>query len=263
MAQVIDAVCANVPRTGVPRARVRRTRVPRAGVTFGLALAFIAMRTLASTAPEELKPYEASYNGIWHGMTVAASQLKLERTGDSWTFSSRSEGRGLGKLASGVFPPLQVSVVHVAGGAVQPQSFKSSGGSASKNTDLKYDWQAHRVTGTYEGTAVDLPLTPKVQDDGSVQLSLMVELLAGHTPASVQLIDKNSVRDYQFAREGDARLSTPLGEVATVIYRSQKANSPRVTRFWCAPERGYVPMKVEQTIGQDVQWTLLIQSLTR
>jgi hypothetical protein len=71
------------------------------------------------------------------------------------------------------------------------------------------------------------------------------------------------VRDYRFARDGEAKLSTPLGEIATVIYSAQKANSPRVTRFWCAPDRGYVPVKVEQTRGQDVQWTLLIQSLTR
>jgi len=119
------------------------------------------------------------------------------------------------------------------------------------------------VLGNDRVRMVAVPGDPRVQDDGSVQLSLMVELLAGHTPASVQLIDKNSVRDYQFARDGDAKLSTPIGEVATVIYRSQKANSPRVTRFWCAPDRGYVPMKVEQTIGRDVQWTLLIHSLTR
>ncbi|MFZ1907048.1 MAG: DUF3108 domain-containing protein [Steroidobacteraceae bacterium] len=229
----------------------------------GLMALALALALSGTAHGDELKPYQATYAGIWHGTTVAVSHLKLERTGDSWTFSSRSEPRGIGHLAANVFPPLQVSVVRVSGGDLQPLSFKSSGGSASKATDLNYDWQAHRVTGTYEGTRVDLPLTPQVQDDGSVQLSLMVKLLAGRTPTTVQLIDNNSVRDYQFAREGDARLSTPLGEIATVVYRSQKANSPRVTRFWCSPERGYVPMKVEQTKGSDVQWTLEIQSLTR
>jgi hypothetical protein len=216
-----------------------------------------------AVAADELKPYQATYAGIWHGMTVAISQLKLERTGDSWTFTSRSEPRGLGRLAAGVFPPLQTSVVRVSDATVQPQSFKSSGGSSSRNTDLHYDWQTRRVTGTYEGARIDLPLTSRVQDDGSVQLSLMVQLLAGQLPATVQMIDTNGVRDYRFARDGEAKLSTPLGEVATVIYSAQKANSPRVTRFWCAPDRGYVPLKVEQTRGQDVQWTLLIRSLTR
>jgi hypothetical protein len=83
------------------------------------------------------------------------------------------------------------------------------------------------------------------------------------TPERFSMIDKNSVREYRYAREGEATLQTPLGPVQTVVYRAQKAYSPRVTRFWCAPERGYVPMKVEQTKDNDVQWTMQIQSLTR
>ena len=224
--------------------------------------ALVVMSTVAAAA-EELKPYRATYNGIWHGMTVAVSTLKLEHTGATWTFSSRSEPRGIGKLASGVFPPAQVSVVQVNDDGVRPQSFKSSGGDASKSIELNYDWQSHKVVGTYESTKVDLPLTPQVQDDGSVQLDLMVELLAGRTPATVQLIDKNSVREYQFTRDGEATIGTPIGDVRTVVFKSQKKYSPRVTSFWCAPDRGYIPMKVQQKKGDDVQWTLEIQSLTR
>jgi hypothetical protein len=223
-----------------------------------------AVPIVSAAAPaHDLKPYTATYNGIWHGMTVAVSSLKLEQTGDTWTFSSRSEGRGIGKLASSVFPPLQVSVVRVTDQGVQPQSFKSSGGDASKSIELNYDWQSHKVTGTYEGTKVDLPLTPHVEDDGSVQLGLMVELLAGRTPPTVQIIDKNSVREYQFTRGEEATIHTPMGDVRTVVFKSQKKYSPRITSFWCAPDRGYIPMKVQQKKGEDVQWTLEIQSLTR
>ena len=216
-----------------------------------------------AVAADELKPYTATYNGIWRGMTVAVSTLQLEQTGDTWRFSSRSEGRGIGKLASGVFPPLQVSVVRVTDQGVLPQSFKSTGGDADKTILLNYDWQLHRVTGVYEGTEVSLPLTPQVQDDGSVQLALIVELLAGRTPPTVQLIDKNSVREYQFSRDGEATIKTALGDVQTVVFKSQKKNSPRITRFWCAPDRGYVPMRVQQKKGDDVQWTMEIQSLKR
>jgi Protein of unknown function (DUF3108) len=229
-------------------------------------VAVAAAALLGSTgaaAADELKPYTATYSGIWHGMTVAVSTLKLEQTGDTWTFSSRSEPRGIGRVASGVFPPLQVSVVRVTDRGVLPQSFKSSGGDQGKSIELNYDWQTHKVTGTYEGTQVDLPLTPQVQDDGSVQLGLMVELLAGHTPPGVQLIDKNSVREYQFTRDGEATIKTAMGDVRTVIFKSQKKYSPRVTRFWCASDRGYIPMRVQQKRDDDVQWTLEIQSLTR
>ena len=225
--------------------------------------AAVLLVSTAAAAPAELRPYTAIYNGIWKGMTVAVSTLKLEQTGDTWTFSSRSEPRGIGRMASGVFPPLQVSVVRITDKGVLPQSFKSSGGDPNKGIQLNYDWQNHRVTGVYEGTQVNLPLTPQVQDDGSVQLALMVELLAGRTPPTLQLIDKNSVREYQFTRDGEETIKTALGDVHTVVFKSQKKYSPRITRFWCAPDRGYVPMRVQQKKGDDVQWTLEIQILKR
>jgi hypothetical protein len=226
-------------------------------------IAAVLLAGSGAAAAEQLKPYTATYNGIWRGFTVAVSTLKLEQTGDTWTFSSRSEPRGIGKMASGVFPPLQVSVVRVTDQGVLPQSFKSSGGDSSKSVVLNYDWQTHKVTGTYESTKVDLPLTPQVQDDGSVQLALMVELLAGRTPPTLQLIDKDSVREYDFSRDTEATIKTALGDVHTVIFKSQKKYSPRITRFWCATDRGYVPVKVQQTKGDDVQWTMEIQSLKR
>jgi len=233
------------------------------GCARGLIVAALLLAGTGAAGADELRPYTATYNGIWRGMTVAVSTLKLEQTGDTWTFSSRSEPRGIGKLASGVFPPLQVSVVRVTDQGVLPQSFKSTGGDPGKSIELNYDWQAHRVTGTYEGTKVDLPLTPQVQDDGSVQLHLMVELLAGRTPASVQLIDKDGVREYEITSDGEATIKTPLGDAHTVVFKSQKKYSPRITRFWCAPDNGFIPLRVQQKRGDDVQWTLEIQSLTR
>jgi Protein of unknown function (DUF3108) len=245
------------PREALAPGRPRR---PRSALLL-LTLAVAAVTSAARA--DELTPYQATYAGIWHGMTVAISHLALEHTGDTWTTRSSSSPRGIGRLAAGIFPPRQVSVVRVTASGVQPQSFRSEGGDRDKSTDLVYDWRSARVTGLYEGAKVDQPLVPGVQDDGSVQLALIVELLAGRTPSSFRMIDRNGTREYQFAREGDATVQTPIGAVATVVYRAQKAGSPRITRFWCAPRSGYVPMKVEQTRGDDVQWTMEIQSLTR
>ncbi|TLY54025.1 MAG: hypothetical protein E6K50_04960, partial [Gammaproteobacteria bacterium] len=74
-------------------------------------------------AADELKPFEASYAWIWHGMTVATSTLKLEKTGDTWTYSSHSEPRGVGK----VFPerPTQRSVLRVTDAGTQPLSYEA------------------------------------------------------------------------------------------------------------------------------------------
>ena len=241
----------------------RETGAPlrRRGALLVLALTATALTGIARA--DELRPYQASYSGLWHGMLVAVSDLRLEHTGDRWTTSSSSTARGIGRLAAGIFPPRQVSVVRVTASGVQPLSFRSEGGDRARATDLSYDWETARVTGRLEGARVDQPLAAGMQDDGSVQLALMVELLAGRTPSGFRMLDRSGTREYQFARDGEAILQTPFGPVPTVVYRAQKAGSPRITRFWCAPERGYVPMKVEQTKGDDVQWTMEIRSFTR
>jgi hypothetical protein len=246
-------------RHSKPRSSARP--VPcRAGA---LAAALSALLMSATAGADELRPFQASYTWIWHGMTVAESNLRLERTGDTWTYSSRSEPRGLGRLLSE--RPKTVSVLRVTSAQVEPLSYKGDDGTGStkRKVDVEYDWEKHRITGVYENTPVDLPLAPGVQDEASVQVALMVELLRGHNPERFELLDKNNVREYSYVREGEETLKTPLGDVATVIYRSQRANSPHVNRYWCAPGRGYIPMRVEQKRGDEVQWTMEIQSLRR
>jgi hypothetical protein len=216
------------------------------------------------TRADELRPFEAAYDWSFKGMTVAVSTLKLEHDdGDRWTYSSRSEPRGLGRLFSQ--RPVMRSVMRVTGDQVQPLEYHADAGngSTSRNADLKFDWAAARVTGTYEDTKVDLPLKPGVQDDLSVQIGMLVQLLQGHTPDNLAMVDKNEVREYRYGREREETIDTPIGRVATVVYTSQRAGSPRITRFWCAPDKGFIPLRVEQRRQNDVEWRMDIQSLNR
>ena len=236
----------------------RRAPCPTLALIAGLSIALLHV-----AAADELKPFESSYAWVWHGVNVAVSTLKLEKTGDTWSYSSKSEPRGIGK----VFPerPIQRSVLRVSDAGTQPLSYQASDGTSStrRAVDVKYDWEQGRLTGVYEDVKVDLPLTPGVQDDASVQVALMVELLRGRTPEHFSLLNKDAVREYRYVREGEATVQTPFGKIATIIYRSEREGSPRVTRFWCAPWRGYVPMRVEQKRGDDIEWTMEIRSLTR
>jgi Protein of unknown function (DUF3108) len=242
-------------------ARCRARRALRAARVVLLGAA--ALSVVGVAGADELRPFQATYAWIWHGMTVAVSTLKLEKTGDTWTYTSRSEPRGIGKMVSQ--RPRTTSVLRVSEAGVQPQSYQGDDGTSStkRTVNIHYDWAQQRVTGVYEDTQVDLPLKPGVQDDSSVQVAMMVELLRGRTPERFSLIDKNSVREYRYKREGEETLKTPFGDVATVIYSSQRANSPHINRYWCAPERGFVPMRVQQKRGDDVQWTMEIQSFRR
>jgi hypothetical protein len=210
----------------------------------------------------DLSPFEASYAWSWHGATVAVSTLKLEhRGGDTWVYSSTSEPKGLGHLYP--YRPRLTSVLRATDKGVEPQSFRAESGGKDHDADVDFNWDTGRISGTYEGVALDLPIKHGVQDDLSVQIELIVDLLHGKTPDTLWLVDKNSVRDYHYQREGDATLDTPLGRVATTIYSSQHTGSPRITRFWCAPSLGYLPMRVEQKRVDAVEWTMEIRTLER
>jgi Protein of unknown function (DUF3108) len=234
----------------------------RANALLAAALFCVALATTRARA-DELKPFEASYTWSWHGMTVAVSTVKLEQRGDTWVYASKSSPRGIGKMFSE--RPVQKSTLRVTDKGVQPLSYEADDGTSStkRDADVQFDWEHGRVTGVYEDVKVDMPLQPGIQDDLSVQIALMVELLAGREPQQFQMIDKNTVREYRYTRETQESVSTPLGKIDTIVYRSQKTGSPRVTRFWCAPSRGYIPMRVEQTKGDDVQWTMQVQSVKR
>ena len=228
-------------------------------VTFGLVAALAG----APAGADELRPFQASYDWIWHGMTVAVSKLQLEQQDHKWVYRSRSEPRGLGRMFSE--RPVSESVLEVTPEGVRPLSYTADDGTAStkRDADIQYDWQNKRITGVNEDAKVDMPIPPDIQDDLSVQIALMVALMRGHSADKFSLLSGATVREYHYTRDGEETLSTPLGTVATIIYRSEKQYSPRVTRFWCAPSLGYIPLKVEQKRDKDIEWTMQVQSVQR
>ncbi len=228
-----------------------------------LGPAALLLAFAGSVSADELKPFQATYTWIWHGLTVAESKLELQQQGDTWVYESRSEPRGIGRVMSE--RPVQRSLMRVTAAGVQPLSYQADDGTSSTKRDanVTFDWSADRISGVYEDHKVDRPLTPGVQDDLSVQIALMVALMRGSTADQFSLLDGNSIRQYRYAREREETLNTPIGSVATVVYRSQKEGSPRVTRFWCAPSYGFIPMRVEQKRNDEIEWTMQIQSVHR
>jgi hypothetical protein len=159
--------------------------------------------------------------------------------------------------------PTLESVFRIGSDGIQPLHYRAIDGTAAngRGADVTFDWDASHASGTYEDVKVDLPLKPGVQDDLSVQIALIYALRQGHAPSSLSMIDKNSVRDYSYRQEGPATITTPFGSIETVIYASHHEGSPRTTRFWCAPSKGYIPLRVEQKRLDEIEWTMAVETL--
>lgn len=219
----------------------------------------------ASAASLALQPFKAAYVLEWKGMDAATASLELTRqAGAQWSYVSRNNARGIFRA---VFPGelTQVSRLQLEPGGVRPLSYRGDDGSSDKAKDvaLDFDWARHRVTGTAERKPVDLELQPGVQDVMSVQIALIVDLQAGRQPRGYTLVDKDKVKDYVYAGEGNARVATTLGPVETVIWSSHRPNSDRVTRVWYAPSLGYLPVKAERRRGNKLEWSMRLVSVQR
>ncbi len=235
---------------------------PRAPLFRVLGLLFLCVPA-AHAETAEIAPFRASYSWKWHDMTVAVSTLALSLVSEPvWRYESTSEPRGIGRL----YPlhPRLVSTVQVDAEGVRPLHFIADDGigTPSRHSDVSFDWSARRASGVYSGVAVDLALKGNEQDDLSIQIAMLVALRSGHTPDQVAMIDKNTVREYQYSRVDNQRITTALGPLDTVVYVSHRLGSQRSTRFWCAPAHGFVPVRVQQKNNETIEWTMDIETLS-
>lgn len=228
-----------------------------------MAVAVVA--SAPAMAGQGLTPFEATFNVSWRGMSAGTAQLSLRKVDAShWAYDSRNVARGVFRVA---VPDAinQSSEFTVRDERILPLHFRTdAGGEQSKrDVDVRFDWSAGRATGTAEGKPVDVALQPGLQDSLSVQIALIHELEAGRTPSSFTLLDGDEIKDYEYARDGEEELQTALGPQRTIRFRSRRPNSDRSTLFWCAPQLGHLPVKVERQRGSKVEWSMSIATLER
>jgi hypothetical protein len=205
----------------------------------------------------ELTPFKATYAFRYHGMSAGGGELSLQKLPDGrWSYESAIRARALllvriNRHSSSVFRIVDDRVV--------PEQFTSDDG----DQQIRFDWAAGRVTGTVGRKKIDLPTQPGLLDPQSVQVALMQELLSGRMPARFVLVDEDRIKDYRYAVEGSEVMDSALGQHRVDIFSSRRPNSNKATYFWCAPDLGYLPLKVERRNGRDVEWSMTLTSLER
>ncbi len=237
---------------------------PKRDSTVVLLLVLTAAAALSShnAAADELRPFQAAYLWRWKGAALALSRLNFQRQHDDiWVYTSSTQPRGIGVLYP-MRPKLE-STMRITPQAVEPLSFHASGSGTRHDADVTFDWDTGKASGVYEGAPIDVTIAPGVQDDLSVQIAMIRQLLSGVTPQILREIDAHGTHDYLFKRVGQETLTTAIGKVDTIIYATQRPGSKRITRYWCAPTDGYIPLQVQQTVDANVEWTMTVQSLNR
>jgi hypothetical protein len=222
-----------------------------------------AADAMAQTPGETgIAPFIAHYEASWKGISVGTSEIQLTQGTEpgaylyTWTITAH----GIFRIAY-QHDLVQKSWLKVIANHVRPDKYFGQEGSSS--VELNFDWQDRRATGMSETKPVDIKLPDGAQDVMSIQVEVMLDLKNGKLPKTFQIIDKDQLKEFNYAQEGAAKIRTAIGELDTVIVTSQRAGNNRILRMWFAPSLGFVPVQAERSRDGKVEIAMRIKSVDR
>lgn len=216
----------------------------------------------AAAGDAAIAPFSAQFQADWNGITVGTSNIALKADSEpglyvyTWTITAR----GIFRLAYSD-DLVQTSWLSINADHARPERYFGSQGSTS--VALNFDWPNKRASGESEGKPVDLTLKDGTQDVMSIQVEVMLDLKSGNLPGIFHIIDKDRLKDFNYRREGTAKIKTAIGELDTVIVTSQQPGNNRILKMWFAPSLGYVPVQAERTRNGKLELSMRIRSLNR
>jgi hypothetical protein len=131
---------------------------------------------------------------------------------------------------------------------------------ASKDFSLDFDWKTLKVRG---GKAGEQVIPQGALDRLALQQAVRLWVIAHAGDASpgtvdFSMADNKRISVYRFAITGREIVEVPAGKFDTVLV--QRIDRPKkVMRFWLAPERDYMPVKVQTISGDDPELRMLLK----
>ncbi len=217
-----------------------------------MAVTATAMAAVPVEASVSLTPHSAEYKVK---ISVLSGRLatELRRTESGYVATHRIEPTGLANVLVGgeIFAE---SAFAAGAEGLRPTRYvaRDEISSDKLNADIRFDWEAGRMRGSYQTDDDDAPvnvddaLDALVYDGVSIQYELMHDLMTSGAAAEYVLYDVDELKRLTITNIGTRRIRTPAGEFEAVGIRHQAENSSRQTTLWCVAELDYLPVVIER-----------------
>jgi hypothetical protein len=222
-----------------------------------LLVASVAGAEPPAAASELFKERSDSYAVTWKGIGLGTGTIKLlPLAANCYRYQSTTDPMALVRWTYGA--PREVSEFCVESGAIIPRHFEYINDTRKKDAySLDFDW-AHRKVKSIKGSDVQLRELPgAAYDHFLIQLAVRQWVIAhADDPQPAQqdftMVDDKRITAYRVAITGRETIDLPAGRFDTI--RVERIDNPnRSSRFWVAPSRGYMPVKIEHIEKGDVQ----------
>lgn len=228
-----------------------------------MAAALAVAADEATGADASVATYTATYRVEYKGREAGVSDWSVRDLGDGrYEFQARITPKGMLKLVRPK-PTIERSQFRVDGLNYRPLEYWYEDGSRSgeDNWHLVFDWERHVATVSTAEARRELAVPDAALDIGTLKAAVMRDLAAKGAPGPYEIADQDSVGNYEYTDSGPATLVTGVGSLETQLFVQRRAGSSRSTWLWVAPTLRFMPVRIEQRRGDEVQTSFLLESV--
>jgi len=198
-----------------------------------------------------LRPYTAHYNVRFHGISGGDIVATLVSLGNGrYRFRSHLLPNFLGRLFTSDQAEDVSEFELTADGTIRPLHFRSDDGSNSTKDDiaLDFNWNNNTVTGRAEDKDIFMSVPVGAQDRLTIQLTASLALQAKRDIGILSMQERNELQEFKITQQSTEQVHTDDGDFNAVVLLSERmSGSSRSSRYWYAPELGYIPVHAERS----------------
>ena len=215
-----------------------------------------------------LNAVPADYEAVYSVKLMQADgtlRAKLENNNGIYTYTLKTEPTGFWKLiANGSIN--ESSEFEIIDGEIRSINYRLNDTIRRNPRESKvdFDWGKNVIKGFYKDRVIDFNIDRRILTRILLQIEIMHQKQRNNLKDSYLIIDKDEIKEIDITSSNSGKkISVPFGsyEVVEVSHRSK--NSNRINTFWLAPELDFIPVKLEQTEGNKVNFEANLVQLTR
>lgn len=213
-------------------------------------------------AEPKLPELNLKYAVTWRGMALgnAIITLRPHEGDDCYRYESLTEPSGLVRMFYG--KPREISDFCVKGGRVVPRRFEFVSPKSAESFTLEFDVARGKVK---IGKEQEREIPANAQDRFAMQQAVRLWVLdhldsePGAETYDIAMVDDRRVKKYRFAITGRETVEVPAGKFEKAVLVQRVDDKRKTTKFWLAPSRDHMPVKVEQVRQGSVELRMVLR----
>ena len=215
-----------------------------------------------------LNAVPADYEAVYTVKLLQADgtlRAKLENNDGTYTYTLKTEPTGFWKLiANGSIN--ESSEFEIINDEIRSINYRLNDTIRrnARESEVDFDWSKKVIRGFYKDRVINFNIEKRILTRILLQIEIMHQKQRNNLKDTYLIIDKDEIKEIDITSSNSGKkISVPFGSYDVIEVSHRSKNSNRINTFWLAPELDFIPVKLEQTEGNKVNFEANLVQLTR